>query len=151
VPTNGHSDACHIDMSRSKYQFSPTSLTMMNVQEAIRKGTSETQSNCPSNSVPSMNKDSENHHVHFSNAGAVPEKEDIISLYGTPKEEMIPGGNSDGYNAENEDNFSYKGNTLPYNIHCCCTNNRYKYTSCRVNGETIRKYLRILCFLYDSV
>ena len=116
MPTNGHSDACHIDMSRSKYQFSSTPLTTMNVNEAIKKSTSENQSNCPSNSVPSMNKDSENHHVHFSNAGAVPEKEDIISLYGTPKEEMIPGASSDGYNAENEDNLSYKGNTF---VHKC--------------------------------
>ena len=106
---NGHSDACHIDMSRSKYQFSPTSLTAMNLQEATRKSTSENQSNCPLNAVQSMNKDSENHRVHFSNAGTVPEKEDIISLYGTPKEEMIPGVNSDGYSAENEDDLSYKG------------------------------------------
>ena len=54
-------------------------------------------------------KDTEKNKVHFSNASNGPEKEDIISLYGTPKEEMLPGVNADGYRAEDEESLSHKG------------------------------------------
>ena len=112
---NGNTDAsCHIDMSRLKYQFSPTSLSSINAQhgQTIKKNVVvDDQSNCPLNSNLAMSKDTEKEpHVHFSNAGnAGTEKEDIISLYGTPKEEIIPGVNTDGYGAEDEDELSMKG------------------------------------------
>ena len=128
---NGNTDACHIDMSRLKYQFSPPSLSSINAHDqTIKKNMAEDQTNCAlSNSNQTMIKDTEKNKVHFSNAGTVPEKEDIISLYGTPKEEMIPGVNSDGYSGENEDDLSYKGIAL------------YKYVYCRLNDETIGQFL----------
>ena len=54
-------------------------------------------------------KDTEKNKVHFSNASNGPEKDDIISLYGTPKEEMLPGVSADGYRAEDEESLSHKG------------------------------------------
>ena len=112
VPVNGNTDACHIDMSRLKYQFSPPSLSSINAHDqTIKKSVSEDQSNCAQiNTNQAMYKDTEKNKVHFSNAGGPPEKEDIISLYGTPKEEIIPGVNTDGYGAEDEDELSHKGN-----------------------------------------
>ena len=111
VPMNGNTDACHIDMSRLKYQFSPPSLSSINAQDqTIKKNLSEEQSNCAQiNTNQTMVKETEKNKVHFSNAGSAPEKEDIISLFGTPKEEIIPGVNTDGYGAEDEDELSHKG------------------------------------------
>ena len=117
VPMNGNTDACHIDMSRLKYQFSPTSLSSINAQDqTIKKNVVDDQSNCPLNSNLAMSKDTEKNKVHFSNAGGAPEKEDIISLYGTPKEEIVPGVNTDGYGAEDEDELSHKGESLISNV-----------------------------------
>ena len=82
----------------------------MNAHENMRKNNVEEESNYQSNSIPSTFKDTEKNKVHFSNAGgSPPEKDDIISLYGTPKEEIIPGVHSDGYGAEDEDDLSNKG------------------------------------------
>ena len=91
VPLNGNTDACHIDMSRLKYQFSPPSLSSINTHDQTnKKSMGEDQTNCAlSNSNQTMIKDTEKNKVHFSNAGGAPEKEDIISLYGTPKEEIV--------------------------------------------------------------
>ena len=99
-------------MSRLKYQFSPPSLSSINAHDqTIKKSVSEDQSNCAQiNTNQAMYKDTEKNKVHFSNAGGPQEKEDIISLYGTPKEEIIPGVNTDGYGAEDEDELSHKGN-----------------------------------------
>ena len=117
LPVNGNTDACHIDMSRLKYQFSPTSLSSINAQDqTIKKNVVDDQSNCPLNSNLAMSKDTEKNKVHFSNAGGAPEKEDIISLYGTPKEEIVPGVNTDGYGAEDEDELSHKGESLISNV-----------------------------------
>ena len=62
-----------------------------------------------SSSNPMNSKDTEKNKVHFSNASNGPEKDDIISLYGTPKEEMLPGVSADGYRAEDEESLSHKG------------------------------------------
>ena len=115
---NGNTDACHIDMSRLKYQFSPPSLSSINAHDqTIKKSVSEDHSNCAQiNTNQAMYKDTEKNKVHFSNAGGPPEKEDIISLYGTPKEEIIPGVNTDGYGAEDEDELSHKGNNCTSDI-----------------------------------
>ena len=97
-------DACHIDMSRFKTQFSPTSVSSMNAHESMLRNNYGLSSSNPMNS-----KDTEKNKVHFSNASNGPEKDDIISLYGTPKEEMLPGVSADGYRAEDEESLSHKG------------------------------------------
>ena len=107
LPMIGHSDACHIDMSRFKYNLSPTSLSSINTYENAKKPNIEETSNCPSTSIQSTFKDSERSKVHFCNSGSIPEKDDIISLYGTPKEEM--GVNTDGYDEEDGDDLSHQG------------------------------------------
>ena len=97
-------DACHIDMSRFKNQFSPKSVSSMNAHESMLRNNFG-----PSSSNPMNSKDTEKNKVHFSNASNGPEKDDIISLYGTPKEEMLPGVSADGYRAEDEESLSHKG------------------------------------------
>ena len=104
----GHADACHIDMSRFKGNLSPTSNASLNTSNI------EGSSNYPTISTKSAFKETERSKVHFRNAEVAPEKDDIISLYGTPKEEMMSGVNMDAYGDDAEDGASEQGKN-----YCC--------------------------------